>query len=103
MQVCPHKVKGLIFFGRNKFRSLATKSCSKVPMRVAKKVPYEKCKTVPSVDCGVVLKTVPDLSCYPEVVEDCRDVAQEVPFIGMEEKCEELVFDECVEVRIYLQ
>ena len=34
------------------------------------------------------------------MVEDCRDVAQEVPFIGTEEKCEELVFDECVEVRI---
>ena len=86
----------------NEFRSLATKSCSKVPMRVAKKVPYEKCKTVPSVDCGVVLKTVPDLHCYPEVVEDCRDVAQEVPFIGTEEKCEELVFDECVEVRMFI-
>ena len=71
-------------------------------MRVAKKVPYEKCKTVPSVDCGVVLKTVPDLHCYPEVVEDCRDVAQEVPFIGTEEKCEELVFDECVEVRMFI-
>ena len=90
-------------------------------MRVAKKVPYEKCKTVPSVDCGVVLKTVPDLHCYPEVdykyiftyfffrkiiflkkvVEDCRDVAQEVPFIGTEEKCEELVFDECVEVSMF--
>ena len=69
-------------------------------MSVAKRVPYEKCKTVPSVDCGVVLKTVPDLNCYPEVVEDCRDVAQEVPYIGTEEKCEELVFDECVEVRM---
>ena len=36
-----------------------------------------------------------------KVVEDCRDVAQEVPFIGTEEKCEELVFDECVEVRMF--
>ena len=25
-------------------------------------------------------------------MEDCRDVAQEVPFIGTEEKCEELLF-----------
>lgn len=29
---------------------------------IAKKVPYEKCKQVPSVDCGVVLKKVPDLA-----------------------------------------
>ena len=35
------------------------------------------------------------------MVEDCRDVAQEVPFIGTEEKCEELVFDECVEVSMF--
>ena len=67
-------------------------------MMIAKKVPYEKCKQVPSVDCGVVLKKVPDLACYPEVYEDCRDVAQEVPYIDMEEKCEELTFDECIEV-----
>ena len=83
-------------------RSLATKTCSKVPMMIAKKVPYEKCKQVPSVDCGVVLKKVPDLACYPEVYEDCRDVAQEVPYIDMEEKCEELTFDECIEVIKYI-
>ena len=84
-------------------RSLATKTCSKVPMRVAKKVPYEKCKTVASVECGVVLKQVPDLACYPEAYEDCRDVAREVPYIDMEEQCEELTFDECVEVSICIQ
>ena len=91
-------------------------------MTVAKKVPYEKCKQVreghsgtlfsgdwfvlipvhkvASVDCGLVLKKVPELLCFPEVYEDCKDVAQEVPFIGLEEKCEELLFDECVEVEI---
>ena len=67
-------------------------------MTVAKKMPYEKCKQVASVDCGLVLKKVPELLCFPEVFEDCKDVAQEVPFIGKEEKCEELLFDECVEV-----
>ena len=49
-------------------------------------------------DCGLVLKKVPELLCFPEVYEDCTDVAQEVPYIGKEEKCEELLFDECVEV-----
>ena len=82
-------------------RSVATKSCTKVPMTVAKKMPYEKCKEIPSVECGVVLKKVPDLSCYPEVYEDCKDVAQEVPYLDMEEKCEELIFDECIEVLIF--
>ena len=53
-------------------------------------------------DCGLVLKKVPELLCFPEVFEDCKDVAQEVPFIGKEEKCEELLFDECVEVEIFL-
>ena len=52
-------------------------------------------------DCGLVLKKVPELLCFPEVYEDCKDVAQEVPFIGLEEKCEELLFDECVEVEIW--
>ena len=51
-------------------------------------------------DCGLVLKKVPELLCFPEVYEDCKDVAQEVPYIGKEEKCEELLFDECVEVKM---
>ena len=79
-------------------RSIATKTCSKVPKTVAKKEPYEKCKKVPSVDCGMVLKEVPELLCFPEVFEDCKDVVQEVPYIDTEEKCEELLFDECNEV-----
>ena len=79
---------------------------------------------VPSVDCGIVLKKVPELLCVPEVYEDCNDVAIQVPYIApgrlfylkqkiqkiqhsfwllksfifTEEKCEELLFDECVEV-----
>ena len=69
-------------------------------MTVAEKMPCEKCKQVASVDCGLVLKKVPELLCFPEVFEDCKDVAQEVPYIGKEEKCEELLFDECVEVNV---
>ena len=56
---------------------------------------------IASVDCGLVLKKVPELLCFPEVYEDCKDVAQEIPYIGLEEKCEELLFDECVEVEIW--
>ena len=82
----------------NFFRSVATKSCSKVPMRVAKKMPYKKCKLVPSVDCGIVLKKVPDLICYPEVVEDCKNEVEEVPFIDKERKCELLIFEDCIPV-----
>ena len=36
---------------------------------------------VPSVDCGIVLKKVPELLCVPEVYEDCNDVAIQVPYI----------------------
>ena len=68
-------------------------------MRVAKKMPYKKCKMIPSVDCGVVLKKVPDLLCYPEVVEDCKNEVKEVPFIDKENKCELLIFEECRIVR----
>ena len=90
------KISFVVMFAR----SIATKTCSKVPQVIAKQMPYEKCKQVPSVECGVVLKQVPDLLCYPEVYEDCKDVAQEVPYIETEEKCEELVFEECAEVRL---
>ena len=36
---------------------------------------------VPSVDCGIVLKKVPELLCVPEVYEDRNDVAIQVPYI----------------------
>ena len=36
---------------------------------------------VPSVDCGIVLKKVPELLCVPEVYEDCNDVVIQVPYI----------------------
>ena len=39
---------------------------------------YEECRKVPTVDCFLVLKTVPDLECSPEAYEDCIDVAKEV-------------------------
>ena len=80
-------------------RSIATKMCFKVPMVVPKKIPYEKCNEVPSVDCTIVLKKVPELECVPEVFEECSDVAQDVPYLAAEEKCEEVAYDECVEVR----
>ena len=78
-------------------RSVATKTCRNVPMTVAKKEPYEKCKEVkkdpilclltkyilqvPSVDCGMVLKKVPELLCVPEIYDDCKDLAVQVPYI----------------------
>ena len=53
---------------------------------------------MPSVDCGIVLKKVPDLICYPEVVEDCKNEVEEVPFIDKERKCELLIFEDCIPV-----
>jgi len=79
-------------------RSIATKICFKVPMVVPKKVPYEKCKEVPTVDCAIVLKKVPELECVPEVFEECSDVAQSVPYLVPDEECEEVAYMECVEI-----
>ena len=39
-------------------RSFSTKTCNKIPIVVPKKVPYEDCRTVPSVECFFVLKEV---------------------------------------------
>ena len=34
----------------------------------------------------------------PEVLEECNDFPKEIPFLVDELECEEVVFDECVEV-----
>ena len=46
-------------------RRFSTKTCRSVPIVVPKKVPYEDCKSIPSVECYFVLKTVDDLECSP--------------------------------------
>ena len=46
-------------------RRFSTKTCRKVPIVVPKKVPYEECEAVPSLECFYVLKTVDDLECSP--------------------------------------
>ena len=46
-------------------RRFSTKTCRAVPIVVPKKVPYEDCKSIPSVECFFVLKTVDDLECSP--------------------------------------
>ena len=45
---------------------------------------YEECRKVPTVDCFLVLKTVPDLECSPEAYEDCIDVAKEVGTLSLD-------------------
>ena len=79
-------------------RTLATKTCYKIPISVPKKVPYETCKEVPAVDCYYVLKEVPELECTPNVREECMDFEKKIPFLEPEERCEEVIFDECVTV-----
>ena len=46
-------------------RTFSTKTCHKVPIVVPKKVPYDDCRAVPSIECYLVLKTVDDLECSP--------------------------------------
>jgi len=77
-------------------RSFSTKH--KVPIVVPKKVPYEECRDVPSVDCFFVLKTVDDIECSPKSYEDCVDNAIEVPYLDEEEQCEDIEYDDCVDV-----
>ena len=79
-------------------RSLATTACRSLPRVSTVKVPQEKCRLEPSVVCDTVLKRVPELVCVPEVMEECNDFPKEIPFLVDEEECEEVVFDECVEV-----
>ena len=79
-------------------RSIATKTCHKVPHVVGNKVPYETCEFVPSVKCHLVLKKVAELECVPVVAEECNDFAKQVPYLVGEEECEEVVYDDCFEV-----
>ena len=62
-------------------------------------VPYESCKEVPDVECITVLQDVPDLKCVPEPYTECNDIAIDIPFLEPAEECEEVVFEDCVEVQ----
>ena len=66
---------------------------------MAHKVPYEKCEMVPGVKCHLELEKVAQLECVPVVDEECNDFAKKVPYQDEEEECEEVIYDECVEVR----
>lgn len=79
-------------------RSIATKTCHKMPNMVEKKVPRERCRDVPDIECFNVLKEVPELECTPEPYEDCNDVAKEIPYLEPAEECEEIFYDDCLEV-----
>ena len=79
-------------------RSLATKTCYKIPIIVPKKVPFEICRDVPDVECVTVVKNKPEIECTPEPYEECNDVAKDIPYLEPGEECEEIVYDECREV-----
>ena len=38
------------------------------------------------------------LQCVPEPYIECNDIAVDIPFLEPAEECEEIVFDDCVEV-----
>ena len=79
-------------------RSIATKTCEKIPRIIAKKVPHEICKRVPDIECFNVIKEVPELECVPEPYEECSDVAKNIPYLEPAEECEEIFYDDCIEV-----
>ena len=79
-------------------RRFSTTTCTKQPVVVPKTVPYQECHSVPAVDCYFVLKTVDDLECSPVSYEDCKDSVVDVPYLEEEEQCEDVEFDECVDV-----
>ena len=70
-----------------------------MPTYVEKKVPVSECFPVPTLDCGVVLRTVPELDCTPQPRQECKKVAKPIPYLVEEEQCEQVVYDECQEVR----
>jgi len=76
-------------------RSIATTTCHHKPNVVSRRKGYEECRKVPTVDCFLVLKTVPDLECSPEAYEDCIDVAKEVPYFEPQEECFQVPFEVC--------
>ena len=53
---------------------------------------------MPTLDCGLVLRSVPELDCTPLIKEECKKEANDIPFIVNEEQCEQVVYDECQEV-----
>ena len=61
-------------------------------------IPFETCKDVPDVECVTVLKDVPEVECKPEPYTECNDIAIDIPFLEPAEECEEVVFEDCVEV-----
>ena len=36
--------------------------------------------------------------CSPSSYQDCNDIVKEVPYLSPEEQCEEVPYEECVEV-----
>ena len=72
----------------------------KTGLSISKKVPFETCHEVPDVECVTVLKNKPEIECTPEPYEECNDVAKDIPYLEPGEECEEIVFDECLEVKI---
>ena len=79
-------------------RSIATKTCEKIPRIIAKKIPHEICKKVPDIECFNVIKEVPELECVPDPYEECSDVAKNIPYLEPAEECEEIFYDDCIEV-----
>jgi len=57
-----------------------------------------ECFPVPTLDYGVVLRTVPELDCTPQPRQECKKVAKPIPYLVEEEQCEQVVYDECQEV-----
>ena len=45
-----------------------------------------------------MLRDVPEVECIPEPYTECNDIAVDIPYLEPAEECEEVTFEECVEV-----
>merc|ERR1712079_384739 len=39
-----------------------------------------------------------ELECVPKPYEDCMDVAKDIPYLEPAEECEEIFYDDCIEI-----
>ena len=46
----------------------------------------------------MLLTTLIELECIPEVIRECNDIEKKIPYLVPEDECVEVTFDECVEV-----
>ena len=81
-------------------RSIVTQKCEKVPVKINRKLPKERCEEVPDIACHLELESYEEPVCQNVPIEECEDVYKEVPFLVDDEECEDIPRLECQEVSL---